>query len=371
MHQATFHCRTISPMFLSGPDTDMPELRAPSIKGAMRFWARAISLGWPFDGNGIESHERLLRQDEALFGGVTEDHRRSLIDVSLRHGEIKKRSATSLRLDEGGKYLLYSLLADGYQTERNFISVEFPFAVVLRGKDKAALRKAAAAFWMLAHCGALGTRARRGAGAFRVIKAEGDALPKELQFIPNIELKAFLKKNITVARAIFRVDANSHRSENYSTMGDSYLSSKSFSSWEKALDSIGSIMLKHRKAIPNQDRSRRKFTMETLNQKAAFGLPVSVREDNSVNFQESGDENYSRRSSPVFITLLKYKDQFHWMVTKLEGQLMPSGASLEFHSKNPKATCEKEHFWTEAAPTLLNSFFEVVKRDADHIKTLQ
>ncbi|TXB63741.1 type III-B CRISPR module RAMP protein Cmr1 [Phaeodactylibacter luteus] len=370
MNKITFHCRTISPMFLSGPDTDEAELRAPSIKGALRFWARAISLGWPYDKQGDESHKRLLKQDESLFGGVTEAHGRSLVELSVRCGEIAQYPATLLHLDEGGKYLFYSLVAKGYQVERKYIAEDFPFAVVLRSKEEGALRKAAAAFWVLAHFGALGTRARRGAGAFRVVKTDGDALPEALRFKPNAELGAFLKKSIAVVHDIFQVSEDSLRSENYSTLGNAYLSSEAFPSWDKALDAIGSIMLKHRKAIPNKDRSRRKFTMETLNQKAAFGLPISVRDDNSVNFQETENEKYSRRASPVSITLLKHKNQFHWMVTKLEGRLIPEGVGFEFHSKNPKATCEKDHFWTEAELALLNSFFEKLKLKSVPIKTL-
>lgn len=356
-------------MFLSGPDTGEPELRTPSIKGALRFWARAISLGWPFDDKGSENCKRLLKNDESLFGGVTKEHRRSLVEVSVRCGEIEKYPATSLRLDNGGKYLFYSLIADGYQTERGYIAENFPFAVILRSKDKLALEKGAAAFWMLTHFGALGTRARRGAGAFRVIKTEGDTFPQDLHFIPNMKLSAFLKKGLTIVYNIFQVGTDNRRSENYSTLGNSYLSSEPFPSWEKAIDAIGAIILKHRKAIPNRDRSRRKFTMDTLNQKAAFGLPVSVREDNSVNFQESGDEKYSRRASPVLITVLKYQGQFYWMVSELEGRLTPEGVSFEFHSKNSRATCKKDYHWSEVDPDLLQSFFKEINKRAERIST--
>ncbi|MEZ4955197.1 MAG: type III-B CRISPR module RAMP protein Cmr1 [Saprospiraceae bacterium] len=42
MESITFTCETITPMFLAGADGQTPELRAPSIKGALRFWWRAM-----------------------------------------------------------------------------------------------------------------------------------------------------------------------------------------------------------------------------------------------------------------------------------------------------------------------------------------
>jgi len=38
MKQITFECETVTPMFLAGADGKTPELRAPSIKEALRFY---------------------------------------------------------------------------------------------------------------------------------------------------------------------------------------------------------------------------------------------------------------------------------------------------------------------------------------------
>ncbi len=43
MQSITFECEVITPMFLSGADGQTPELRPPSIKGALRFWWRAMN----------------------------------------------------------------------------------------------------------------------------------------------------------------------------------------------------------------------------------------------------------------------------------------------------------------------------------------
>ena len=60
MHSITFTCETSTPMFLSGADGVTPELRAPSIKGALRFWWRAM--------NGHLSLEELKRREVRVEG---------------------------------------------------------------------------------------------------------------------------------------------------------------------------------------------------------------------------------------------------------------------------------------------------------------
>lgn len=351
----TFHCQTICPMFLSGPDTDFPELRPPSIKGALRFWTRAISLGWPFDEQGTSDNKHLLKQDEVLFGGVTTGVQRSQVTVSIRHNTFQTVTGPSLNLEQGGKYLWYSLIVDGYQSERQGIAAGQLFAITLQSKDEAALKKAIAAFWVLTHFGALGTRARRGAGSFEVVSIEG-TLPEGVSFSSKSDIKRFLHAGLRTVHQIFGTSADKPSTE-YSTLGRSWVSNEC-SSWEEAINHIGKMMLDHRKAIPNRDRTKRKFTMATLDQKAAFGLPVSVYEDTSVNFSGSSNETYSRRASPVFISLLKRSDRIYWVVSELLGKLTPDGVSIEFQSTNQRANCERNYTWATANDELLISFFD-------------
>ncbi|MFH0988531.1 MAG: type III-B CRISPR module RAMP protein Cmr1 [bacterium] len=42
--KVTFKCEVITPMFLGGADPDKPELRPPSIRGAMRWWFRTMIM---------------------------------------------------------------------------------------------------------------------------------------------------------------------------------------------------------------------------------------------------------------------------------------------------------------------------------------
>ena len=89
MEKITFTCETITPMFLAGADGMTPELRAPSIKGALRFWWRAM--------NGDLSLEELKRREAEIFGG-TSPARRSSVVISVSPNEIP--SNNQVRGDE-------------------------------------------------------------------------------------------------------------------------------------------------------------------------------------------------------------------------------------------------------------------------------
>ncbi len=81
MHTITFTCETITPMFLSGADGTTPELRAPSIKGALRFWWRAM--------NGHLSLSELKKQEGEIFGDNNNRSKFTLFikEVNLQKGE--------------------------------------------------------------------------------------------------------------------------------------------------------------------------------------------------------------------------------------------------------------------------------------------
>lgn len=56
------YCKVVTPMFLAGTDKDTPELRASSIRGALRWWFRAVAGGY------ITALTELKRLEGCLFG---------------------------------------------------------------------------------------------------------------------------------------------------------------------------------------------------------------------------------------------------------------------------------------------------------------
>lgn len=80
MNSITFTCEVVTPMFLAGADGQRPELRAPSIKGAMRFWWRAM--------HGYMGVDELRHEETLLFGGGGDTARRSRVIIKTSHPSL-------------------------------------------------------------------------------------------------------------------------------------------------------------------------------------------------------------------------------------------------------------------------------------------
>ena len=61
MQQVTFTLRTITPLFLAGADQTTAELRAPTFRGLMRYWYRAL-IGGVVEANGT-SIDAVIKED--------------------------------------------------------------------------------------------------------------------------------------------------------------------------------------------------------------------------------------------------------------------------------------------------------------------
>ncbi len=84
MRPLEFTLKTITPMFMAGADGKTFELRPPSVKGAMRFWWRAM--------NGHLSLEELRIQEAEIFGDSGEKGRSKVIIRLRKIEEVGKKS---------------------------------------------------------------------------------------------------------------------------------------------------------------------------------------------------------------------------------------------------------------------------------------
>ena len=81
MTQKEFTLEVVTPIFISGPDTTKSELRAPSIKGLLRWWWRALNGNLPIT--------QLKDDEEKIFGSTNKKSSFSLIvqaDQALKTG---------------------------------------------------------------------------------------------------------------------------------------------------------------------------------------------------------------------------------------------------------------------------------------------
>lgn len=386
MPTITFTCETITPMFLSGADGSTPELRPPSIKGALRFWWRAMNGHLANTANG--GIPNLLQEDERLFGGVNSGGKSSvLVRVFDReekfidgqklqtYAEYDRNNRKVPYQKEGLAYLYYVLLNQKLKGLEGF-DVETTFKVSLESKSLEDLRKGVAAFWLFIYLGGLGSRARRGAGAITVcpngIEDKDNILDNFIQFKPQngISMWDFIQNTLTKIRGQFPNTQKLQVSNEYSTIAPNhiYVSKKDdFSTWQEAVDDIGMIMKKLRKGKGHFKRNNRTFTMDTLDQKAAFGLPLRVQDDNELNFSSN---DYNRRSSPICISVVKNisNDKFNWVVVHLQGRFMPPDSSLFFESINQNMTYPKrEYSFPKEKDSLLKKFVNQVEAQSTQI----
>lgn len=163
METLQFDCEVITPMFLAGADGVTPELRPASIKGALRFWWRALHgdlVGQ--DGNLL----KLKEQEAELFGGVGTNARRSKVTVRVVETQIMtEQRQFGLEL----KYLLYGV------EKRKFIKEGSTFKIILQihendpEKLKSIKEDLNIVMSLFHHLGGIGAKSRNGFGSVNVL----------------------------------------------------------------------------------------------------------------------------------------------------------------------------------------------------------
>lgn len=194
MTQFTATFRIVTPMFLGGAEpTREAELRVPSIKGALRFWWRALMWGK------VQDIADLRHKEAELFGSSKTGQSKVLIRLEqkselevLNAGDVLEsqgqRSAHQKDVvGEGARYLGYGLmeafdgrLTTGGRLIRACLLAPFEFALHLSFKaDTSELQREEVlnAVKLLGLCGGLGSRTRRGYGSLSLVSIKQTGAP--------------------------------------------------------------------------------------------------------------------------------------------------------------------------------------------------
>lgn len=164
MNTISFTCQVITPMFLAGADGQTPEFRPPSIKGAMRFWWRAL-------------HCHLsLRDMHTLEGQI--------------FGDNSQRSCFSIRVNAAKPD--HNFQAKPVPHKNYTIGAIAPrtnFTVTLCWSHTPAFsfQKLCALFELTALLGGLGKRSRRAMGSFSIIEKVQDDQQQALQHTVKVD----------------------------------------------------------------------------------------------------------------------------------------------------------------------------------------
>lgn len=156
MQTITFECETITPMFLAGADGVTPELRAPSIKGSLRFWWRAM--------NGHLTRDVLQEREGLIFGNTS---RRSCFSIQTKlvgdllvssNPPVPHRGYTISAVHPATKFQVVfritPIQSEKFNFDQEHLTSLFEISIVLGG---------------------IGKRVRRGMGSYCIKKVNGQA----------------------------------------------------------------------------------------------------------------------------------------------------------------------------------------------------
>ncbi len=172
--------RVVTPMFLGDANQKAANLRPPSVKGALRFWWRALNWGRCLQEAGAESAAltRLHCQEASLFGSAADEAGSGQGRFLLRVSQQPRVALETVwpQNNTGSGYLGYGLMATNDQLHREGLHEGVDFSLELRFKPKTEQADVDALTetlrtWSL--FGGLGSRARRGFGSVTLLDLNG------------------------------------------------------------------------------------------------------------------------------------------------------------------------------------------------------
>lgn len=356
--------QTVTPLFLGGADPRAkPELRAPSFRGALRYWLRA-ALGGAL-GDDDAGLVGVRRAEAAVFGSTREEWGgASAVAVRIRGDPPPAREyareralrdpATSRPKPTGRDYLWWSMAESGrpgterYMLPKGFFPAGMSFSLELvprpvqpdrAGELGQALQSATAALWSLANLGGIGSRSRRAAGSLCVQSPRAvDGLRFSLEGRTSKELALELGQGLQRVRALFTGLGN--RAPGCPSSFD-VLHPRTCRVWvlgvwrssEEAVDAIGGQMRDFRSHREPDHREVARWlsgaAVDTV-ERAAFGLPLPFRYSGGLfGVVEGSSQEIDRRASPLWLKVSRTAaGGYAGVATLFYSRFLPEGERL-------------------------------------------
>lgn len=222
--------KVVSPLFLGEADNANAELRPPSLKGALRFWWRAVQS------SAVDS--QMLASENRIFGGAGRDEGQSSVLITTVPNSVQKAKGVVPKpkplnqQNAGVGYMGYGL------PERECIQTDSQFTLRLLFRDESFREPVLRSLWALTHFGGLGARSRRGFGSVVVVDTSelgrGWALPQSQQ-----ELAAAIQHFLRNANAGSRPAFPEYSA--FSSHSRVYIGSPR-PTWKAVLDGMGAFL---------------------------------------------------------------------------------------------------------------------------------
>lgn len=326
MEKITFNVETITPLFIAGADQKNIEnegLRAPSLRGLLRWWFRAIM-------GGMVSVSDLKELESKIFGStemrsnvrvlsLTEE-KPSLMKVERKRNTRTNRSKSFLILERekghnleydltmGLGYLWFSIAMQIKQGQRiKCYPPKTKFKIVLGSHNEDTLRIALGCLWALIYLGGVGARMRRGAGSLKVNNVSSKT-PYEFIFNGSSvnEAKEFMERNLVKIFEDFKEYAGEkfkpQKNPQFATLSRAKISliGRSFDDWEGILERVSGIYRQFRR----RKRLKHRYT---------FGLPIIAHR----RFKDL------RQASPLFIGIMNLNSSYTARIVKFYTLIHP------------------------------------------------
>ncbi len=328
---------TVTPLFLAGAEPrGAPELRAPSVRGALRFWLRALAGGcYGTDGEGLK---RVRELEARVFGdsGGKDGFGASKVVVTLDGSSVEPQEWRPIRQSRerrgdrepgaGINYLYWSMgeqRARGEQlASKRYFPPDSRFELTLttrRGTEPSLAREAlyhtVRATWLLVHLGGLGARARRTAGSLaaelalrrdqdgtvRRVRIRHLDLPFQLSPVPADAARE-LGEGLSLARRRLGVGRSVNRQRPaFEVLDPGWCKIWVFGAWQgrdawmEAVDTVGSWLREIRGRL-------------STNERIVFGMPLVIPQQRTTIEPPPPYAKVERRMSPLWLTLTRTID---------------------------------------------------------------
>jgi CRISPR-associated protein Cmr1 len=373
MQKLTATYRIVTPLFLGGADqqAQATHIRPPSVKGALRFWWRALNWGrirseFQNDANDAKALCELNQQEADLFGAAVDKTERGQSKV------LMSISPVSLRITAGNvvhpqfsqypaaRYLGYGLMeafasqvknTQAGQLVRSCINEDQIFIVKLNCRDDV-LESVKPALIAMGLFGGLGSRSRHGMGSICLESLSQNG--KEIWQKPGTleayqeEVKALLQGVNTLqeippysafsrnTRIDVLIDSQTTR---YAVLNEFGKAQMMYRSWGHGGMVLGQESEKRFKV--DHDWSHIKLRDNKIHpRRVVFGLPHNYGP--GVNMQVKS-EHHERRSSPLFFHVHSLGDkQFIGVSILLKSVFLPTGERINAGGNQVPAHIEWE-----------------------------
>lgn len=361
-----------TPMFIGDANQDATRISAASVKGALRFWWRA--LNWDRVRHDFENNEEALKalyqQEIKLFGGSADSGCVSSFSLQVKQHSFRRQLPPNVHRLLGNsdlsaaRYLGYGVMEAFDRVKRNRqtreVEEEFKAGQLTRpcfdekqsfsvklcfnsniDDDSIDAMKKVLKIWGL--LGGLGSKARKGLGSIAIKSLEVSGLPKKLWKAPisekeyidtlssllNIEYESKELPPFTALSSFSRIEKLVEAETPYKVLNQYAEQMIHYRSWGKDGKVFGQPREGNFKDDHDWYRERGLVPSDFHPQRIIFGLPHSYHKqlENKVGrtLDSRDRRKQGRRASPLFFHVHPIGNQFIGIAMLLPAQFLPEG----------------------------------------------